>query len=386
MRPGLRALLVTRNFPPLRGGMERLNAFIFTYLWRGNDHCALVGPAGSRRFAPDGARVLELPVRTLSLTVLSSIARSVCTALRLRPEIVLAGSGLMAPAAVVAASVARGQSAVYLHGLDIIAPSRLYRWIWWPCIRRCGHVLVNSANTRKLAVGIGIDPGRISIVHPGTELPMLDPTARGRFRARLGVGNAPLLLSVGRLTARKGMAEFVEHALPAVVARHPAVRLIIIGDQAPDALSRGKGAGYDRIRAVAEAGGIADSIVWLGYCTDEELNDAYQGVDLHIFPVRDIPGDVEGFGMVAIEAAARGLSSVAFDVGGVSDAVCMGENGVLVNSGDYSAFSRVISDLLEMEAMSDLQKSSRARAFAERFSWDRFGDEMILALRGRKQC
>lgn len=375
----MRTLLVTRNFPPLRGGMERLNARMFDALHAHDAGAALVGPAGSGRFVPAGARVAELPSGSLPSAVLASVARGVAMARAIRPHIVLAGSGLTAPAAVLAARAVSAQPAVYLHGLDIVAPSRVYRTLWWPCIRRCRRVLVNSANTRRLAIDAGVAADRIRIVNPGTELPTADPSARARYRSLHGIADdVPVLLSVGRLTTRKGLAEFVGHALPTIVARHPNARLLIIGDQAQDALHRGRGAGFERVRAAAEARGLVPNVAWLGPCSEEELADAYQAADAHVFPVRDLPGDVEGFGMVAIEAAAHGLATVAFDVGGVADAVMDGRNGQLVRADDHAAFARAVLDVLASPDRA--ARSAEARAFAQRFSWERFGREVIEAL------
>ena len=374
----MRTLLLTRNFPPLRGGMERLNARMFLHLFAQDAGSALVGPSGCGQHVPQAAYRAELPAGSLPMTILSSIARGIAVARRVRPDIVLAGSGLTAPAAIAAARSSGAIPAVYLHGLDIVAPSRVYRAVWWPCIRACRRVIVNSANTRCLAIGAGVDPDRIRIVNPGTDLPAADPAARQRFRTRLGLSAAtPVLLSVGRLTTRKGLAEFVEHCVPEILVACPDARLVIIGDQARDALHRGTGAGFERIRAIADCRGIARSIHWLGPCSDDELADAYQGADVHVFPVRDLPGDVEGFGMVAIESAAHGLPTVAFDVGGVADAVVDGKSGYLVGAADYSAFARaVITSLASDRAC----QAARARAFAQRFSWERFGQEIVEAL------
>jgi phosphatidylinositol alpha-1,6-mannosyltransferase len=374
----MRVLQITRNYPPLRGGMERLNARMFEALRGQDETCALLGPSGSTRFVPAGTRVSELPAKPLPATILASVVRGIAMAREIRPDAVLAGSGLAAPAAVMAARSCGARSAVYLHGLDIIAPSRSYQAAWLPCIRRCHRVIVNSANTRRLAIEAGVDAERIAIVHPGTDLPPVDPDARARFRERHGIdAAASILLSVGRMTARKGLAEFVANALPAIVARHPHAQLLVVGDDAPDALHRGAGAGFERVRTVAEASGVTGALRWLGPCSEDELSDAYEGSDVHVFPVRDMPGDVEGFGMVAIESAAHGLPTVAFDVGGVADAVVDGRNGRLVRADDYDAFARAVIELLGNDA---LEAAKDARDFARAFSWERFGNEVAAAL------
>jgi phosphatidylinositol alpha-1,6-mannosyltransferase len=88
--------------------------------------------------------------------------------------------------------------------------------------------------------------------------------------------------------------------------------------------------------------------------------------------VRHIPGDPEGFGMVAVEAAAHGLPSVAFATGGIVDAVAEGRSGRLVRPGDYAALSdAVISTLAECESL-----RSSCIEFARRFAWPEFGVQL----------
>src|SRR5690606_31381569 len=94
-----RVLLITRNHPPLRGGMERLNARMFEALHARNAGSALPGPPGAERFVPAGACSRALAGGSLPATILSSVTRGIGMARRTRPHVVLAGSGLAAPAA-----------------------------------------------------------------------------------------------------------------------------------------------------------------------------------------------------------------------------------------------------------------------------------------------
>lgn len=371
-------LLVTRNFPPLRGGMERLNARMFEALRNANPGCALLGPAGSKAYVSGKTAASELASGPLPATLASSVTRGIAMARRHHAEVVLAGSGLTAPAALISAKAANASPMAYLHGLDIVAPSRIYRLAWLPCIRRCRGVLVNSENTRRLAIEAGVDAERIRIVHPGTDSAAIDPSARARFRAAHGIeDDAFVLLSVGRLTARKGLAEFVERSLPRIRDAHPHLRLIIIGDEGAHAIHRGRGAGSARVKAIAASQKLEHVVKFLGPCDDVTLSDAYQAADLHVFPVLDLPWDVEGFGMVAIEAAAHGLPTIAFDAGGVSDAITSGVSGVLVPSHDYTAMTEIIIQKL---ATLSAQERDLAREFSRQFSWDRFGREMVSAI------
>jgi phosphatidylinositol alpha-1,6-mannosyltransferase len=370
-----RIVLVTRNLPPLRGGMERLNLHIALEASRWAD-LVVIGPEGSRQHLPRAIEVIEIPVRPLWRFLLRSASAAWRAAMG--ADLILAGSGLTAPAALLGARRSGGKAIAYLHGLDLVTPHPIYRACWLPAMRHLAAAITNSRNTARIAQDLGVAGGRIAIVHPGTKLPSAGADA-GDFRDRFGLGDDPLLLSVGRLTERKGLAEFVEEALPRIVATHPGARLLVIGDDAPDALKRSAGPDPGlRLQAAVRATSLEAHVRRLGACDDATLQQAYAAANVHVFPGKNVPGDVEGFGMVAIEAAAQGLPTVAFDVGGIADAVAQGASGYLVAAGDYEAFASRVCDLIAagrggpMDAM--------ARGFAQGFSWEVFGERLRTVL------
>lgn len=367
-------LLVTRNLPPLRGGMERLNQHVATEL------CArfrvqVVGPKGCRAALPEGIEVHEVSVRPLWRFLMQAMIRSLWVACKKRPRVVMAGSGLTAPIAVLSAWLAGGRSAVYAHGLDLAVQHRLYRALWLPFLRRCDLCVVNSHHTAGLAERAGVSTGKITIIHPGVTLPSEGSLDSGDgFRREHALRDSRLLLSVGRLTPRKGLLEFVRDALPHIVKDHPNTVLVIIGDEAPDALNGAGTGAAARIQALARGLGLDRHVLMLGVCNDAVLSSAYAAADLCIFPLREMSGDVEGFGMVAMEAAAHGLPTVAFDVGGVADAVADDRSGWLVPAGDYSAMVERIHQVLMVGRTPDVRR--QAQDFAETFDWEHFGSRL----------
>lgn len=339
----------------------------------------VIGPVGCAEFLPPNVRASEAPHRPLS-RFLSACVVAVWRFTRRRDiDLVVAGSGLTAPLAFWAARRTHAHLVVYLHGLDIIAPSAIYQRCWLPFIRRADLVLVNSRNTRRLAMEHGVPQQTIEILHPGTELPGPDPDAAQAFRAAHGLGDAPLMLSVGRLTPRKGLAEFVQLALPGILAKHPDAILLVIGTDAADAVHRAAGSERERIVRCADHAGVSAAVRILPPCDDATLADAYRAADVHVFPVLDLPGDVEGFGMVAIEAAAHGLPTVGFQVGGVPDAIVDGVSGSLAVPGDYADFAAQVDDWLARRG--EPQRSARCLAAAMAFGWDRFDERLHALLR-----
>lgn len=372
-----RILIVTRNLPPLVGGMEQLNWHMADELARSAE-VRVIGPVGSAALVPSTVEVHEAPLRPLwnFLLMAHRIARR--EASKWCPDFVLAGSGLTAPIAQSAAHVCGAKVAVYVHGLDVAVQSFLYRLLWLPSLRRADRLIANSRATVDLCIKAGITASRIGIVHPGVALPALVASRQAptRFRTELALDSRPLLLSVGRLTQRKGLCEFVIQCLPRIAAAYPDVLLLVVGE-APEHSLHAQAQTPASIQAAADAAGLANNLRFLGVITDRErLATIYQSADVHVFPVRTIPGDPEGFGMVAIEAAAHGLPTVAFATGGVVDAVSEGQSGYLVANDDYAAFAEaVLRALRNREAM-----HNSSMEFAQDFSWPRFGAQLTAQL------
>lgn len=373
----LRVLIITRNLPPLVGGMERLNWHMAEELAKHADVRA-IGPAGAAVLGPRNVVIDEAPLKPLSRFLLGAQWRALKVARRWRPDVVLAGSGLVAPLAWLTAKVCGARTAVYVHGLDITVRHMMYRALWLPAICRFDCVIANSQATRSLAIAAGVPPSRLGIVHPGVDLSVVpaEATVVAGFRATHQLGQRPLLLSVGRLSRRKGMREFVADVLPEIAAEIPDVMLLIVGDTPKQALNA-EAQSAQSIQLVANARGVGDNIKFLGLVADAELAMLYQVANIHVFPVQHIPHDPEGFGMVAVEAAAYGLPTVAYGTGGVVDAVAEGRSGYLVPPGDAHAMALAIVNTLR----AGVAMRASSKTFASNFGWPAFGDSVHRLLR-----
>lgn len=370
-----RALLVTRNLPPLLGGMERLNLHLARELAE-DYRLTVIGPTGCRAFLPADVDAIEVPPRPLGRFLWKSLAAA-WRAAGDKPRFVVAGSGLTAPMAKLAALRCGGKAIAYVHGLDLVARHPVYRMLWRPFLRKLDHAWANSASTADIAARIGVARRRISVLHPGVSLPGEDPDATARARERFGLDDAKVLLSVGRLTLRKGLAPFIRNALPEIERQHPGTVFLIVGEDAADAIdARGAGVREAITSAAAEAG-MEHVVRLVPHCSDAVLAGIYQAADVHVFPVVAVDGDIEGFGMVALEAAAHGTPTVAFAMGGIPDAVDHGTSGRLVAPGDYAAFAAEVCRLLEG---ADGSLRAGARRFAGRFEWSLFGDKLRASL------
>lgn len=367
-----RVLLVTRNFPPRLGGMERLIHHALEELARDFD-VAFVGPQGSEAFAAAACDSRMCPLSPVPRFLWHCQIKCLQLARRFRPDLILAGSGATVLAAAFAARRVGAAAACYVHGLDLVTRNRAYRSVFVPAIRSCDRVIVNSRNTGLLAERLDVPSQRIRVLNPGVALPT-DKGGEDDFRAFAGIDPASsILLSVGRLVPRKGLAEFVERILPRIVAGRPDTVLVVVGGEPDHALLHRAGE-RRRIERAATAAGLARHVRLLGALDDSRLDQAYAAARLLVFPLREVPGDVEGFGMVAVEAAAHGLPTVAFALGGVCDAIRHGVSGYLITPDDDEAFACAVLTHLEQTDRERWRRS--CREFAADFAWPRFGERL----------
>ena len=230
-------------------------------------------------------------------------------------------------------------------------------------LRRAGRVL---ALTRWLAddlVHRGLEPARVTAVHAAVH-----PPASGNpdgLRRRLGLGSGPLVLCVGRLIPRKGQDALVR-SLPAVLEAMGDAQLLLVG----------RGPDRARIEGLVRERGLESHVSLAGFLPAPDLESAYRAADLFAMPCREeAGGDTEGFGLVFLEAGARGLPVIGGRTAGVVEAVEHGVTGLLVDSGDdaglVAALTRLLGDRAAARAMGDagrarVESRYTPRAYARR--------------------
>ena len=325
-------LVAGANVPPVHGGIERFVDGLARH----------VSPSTAvRRLPPSGPRALA----------------SMATAPRAR--VVLAAEWW--PAARALSSLPRrGTRAVLLHG------SEVRRSLGRPDARRslrrslaaCDVLLANSTYTAGLVADAG---AAASVLHPGVDLdrPADDPASVAR---RYDVAGRPVVLTAARLVRRKGHVGLLQ-AWDVVRRRHPDAIWLIAGD------------GPERAAVESAAG---EGVRVLGAVDDRALAGLLRLADLHVLPGIEVDGEVEGFGMAAVEAGAAGTPTVGTDVGGTAEAVGCG--GVVVPP-DPEAVACAVADLLdEPTQLAALGRAARRRA--EALAWPlvaaRFREEVGL--------
>lgn len=368
-RAAPRVLFISYNFPPKLGGLEQVVLEVWKALSARAETVALAQFGGEYR---DAEGEVYRPRRGGLLAYFSFVWKTGRALSKERAfDVVIAGSALTAILAWLLTRRTEARSAVILYGLDTIYPSLVYQTAFRFAVPKLDTVIAISSATREEALARGVSADRIEVVHPGCHgRRFMETCDTEDFRESWGLKGAKVILSAGRLVKRKGLDRFVTECLPQVVDAVPEAKLLCAGGNPEEAAVHRD----DMVGAVvkaAEAAGMSDHVVITGRLSADEMVAAFQSSDLFVLPAIPLKGEMEGFGIVFLEAAAAGLPAVSTRLWGIPDAVLDGETGVLVEPLDYDAMARTLIELLtDPERRRALGECGRMRV-EESFLWER---------------
>ncbi len=263
---------------------------------------------------------------------------------------------------------------IYAHGNEILGLMQES----WPkprcALQQADRVLAVSRFTAELVQKLGVAPERIEIVHPGCDVDRLRPLPPRRELQHQLLGarsRDQVLLTVGNLVARKGH-DMVIHALPRVLQRIPDVTYLIVGD----------GPYRAQLETLATTLGVREHVVFAGHIPDADLPHIYALSTVFVMPSRAQMEacDIEGFGLVFLEANACGKAVVGGRSGGVPDAIVDGVTGLLVNPHDPEDIAQALGRLLtNRELASRLGQQGYGRV-VRNFRWAQVGDRVQRVL------
>ncbi len=374
----MRILVLSWNFPPTLGGIEYVVGNLFRGLLDLGHDVDVVTTAGKGEAE---ARVHRASAGGLAKYVWFALCEGARQCRRARPDIIVCGSVVPAPAAYFLSLRFRCPYLVLAHGSDVLHPGFIYQRVIRFLFRRAGRLTANSSPTRDLLVEAGVPADRVDVVFPGVRTnDFVTEPAQGAEALLEKLEGRRVLLSVGRLIKRKGLLEFVREVLPGLVKDFPDVALVIVGGDATRSLVHSERM-RDQIENAANELGLADHVFLTGELPDDDVVRLYFRSDVFILPCLDIPGDVEGFGIVFLEAALAGTPSVATRVGGIPDAVADGESGLLVTPSDFPALQGAVSRLLGDEALRARLAAAGAERARNSFSWPEITRQYEAAFR-----
>ena len=248
----------------------------------------------------------------------------------------------------------------YVHGEDLPEPGRLLKKdrLRLPLLGRADLILTNSEFSRQRLEALGCGAGKTEVIPAGVATESFTPGDGAEIRRELGIGaDDPVLLTVGRLDFRKGHDSVIA-ALPPLLKEFPALRYVIVGE-GPE---RGK------LAALARDKGVAERVLFAGFQPDERLPAYYRACDVFVMHNRTLPNDVEGFGLVFLEANACGKPVVGGRSGGAAEAIVHGATGFLVEPDDVQALVQTLRKLLGDSALRREMGLAGRRRAVEDFS------------------
>jgi phosphatidylinositol alpha-1,6-mannosyltransferase len=374
-----KTLIVTNDFPPRPGGIQ---AFLHNMALRLDPQQLVVyastwkrtreGVEATRAFDAEQPFTVVRDRTTMLLPTPGATRRAVgllrehgCASVWFGAAAPL---GLMAPAL-------RGAGAERLvattHGHEA-------GWAQLPAARQLLRRIGDATDTitylgeytrSRIAPALTPEAGaRMAQLPPGVDEKTFHPGSGGdEVRARLGLTDRPVVVCVSRLVRRKGQDTLIR-ALPRILAAEPDTVLLIVG-----------GGPYEKdLRRLAHETGVASAVRFTGAVPWSELPAHYGAGDVFAMPCRTRRGglDVEGLGIVYLEASATGLPVVAGDSGGAPDAVLDGETGWVVKGGSPEEAADRITVLLG-DAELRRRMGERGREWVEeKWRWDLLAERL----------
>ncbi len=337
----MRSLLVSAAyFPPAVGGISHLMSSVVRALGPARVSC-LAGLSSSADELRDhnGVRVYRMAFRA------SRLSRALRFSPILLREHVRVLQLATAEEGYIGTALKRWLGLPYVvwaHGNEIGAALSGQRPDLVAALHEAARVIAVSDYTARRVAAAGVERSRIATINPGCDAPRFRPLAPvPEFAERLlgGRRHTPVILTLGGLVGRKGQ-DTVIRALPRIAQSVPEVTYLIAGD-GPDRA---------RLQRLAESIGVRERVVFAGAVADSELPDLYALADVFAMVSREQAGgcDVEGFGLVFLEAAACGKPTVGGHSGGIPEAVSDGHTGMLVDplsvEDTAGALTRLLTD------------------------------------------
>lgn len=241
------------------------------------------------------------------------------------------------------------------HGLDVTQGPPFWQMLIRQVLRQLDGVICVSSATAKQCLDRGFPRNRLRVLPNGIAKHRSSRIPGVIQKAHRKPGDF-ICLGVGRQIPRKGFAWLVDTVMP-ILPEH--IKLWLVGD-GPEAVA---------IQDAIQNNHLDGRVLTLANVNDDELVSLYHQADLFIMPNRPIKQDMEGFGIVLLEAGLSGLFTLASDLEGIRDVVCS-QNGRLLPNSDAESFSKAIVEQASLEPAQHAIQSKRAREWIlDHYEW-----------------
>jgi glycosyltransferase involved in cell wall biosynthesis len=227
-------------------------------------------------------------------------------------------------------------------------------------------VTISKYSLEKMQKYYDIDKAKVRIVPNGVDVEKFKPTGdKAAVKRQFGLDDKPVVLFVGSLIPRKGL-RFLVAAAKNVVKQQADAKFVIVGD----------GPIKNQLLSNVGEANLSGNFTFLSGLSDDALAAVYGCADVFV-----LPSIQEGQGIVLLEAQASAKPVVAFNVGGVNEAVLRGETGLLVNRGDSGELADALLKLLSDDALREKMGASGRKFVVENFTWDLCAERMLAVYR-----
>jgi phosphatidylinositol alpha-1,6-mannosyltransferase len=335
--------------------------------------------------ASSGVPTLRIQAPPRATRAVLPFSRALCSeSLRFKPDVIL--NTLWMPggaASLLSAPIHRIPYYLVAHGMELLESSQTFRKrlragmspLKEQVFQRSGGVFANSAFTRELVVSeTGTEPGRVRVIHCGVDPEEFHPERESGVARELGLEGRRILLTVSRLYDYKGIDRAIS-AMREVARRHPDVAYVVCGE-GPD---------RKRLESLIRHYRVQKNVVIAGKIPQERLRDYYNAAEAFVLLTRSdwSAPNVEGFGIVFLEAASCAKPVVAGDSGGIPDAVAGGETGWLVDPTDDAAISRAMIECLDHPEEARRRGEAGRRRVLGAFTWSHVARRLLEGIHVR---
>ena len=289
-----------------------------------------------------------------------------------------------------------------VHGLDVVFPSFFYQRFILPRFNRFELIIAVSEATRNACIARNIQNDKVIVIQNGVDTVIKEKASRQvvdtllQERYHMESKGKQILVAMGRPVNRKGFSWFISNVMPAL---HKDFILLLIGPACGETdknqlfqllpaflrkrveLFLGYPSDAVHIKALLKNPIYSQRVKHLGKLPLEELRDIISVADAYVMPNIPVEGDMEGFGLVCLEAAMCGTQVFASRLEGITDAIHHEKNGFLVPPADASAWIATLNQLRTVPNNFNLPPDHIISFTRQSFSWQRMTDRYIGAFR-----
>jgi phosphatidylinositol alpha-1,6-mannosyltransferase len=336
-----RFLFITRNYPPKVGGLEAYSYHLIKEFEKNHTVFKIV---------------LTRSIIHLFWFLPFSLLLALFLTWKHRIGHIHLCDGVLAPVGVLLKFFSGARLSTSIHGLDITYRNPFYQLLIPWCVAHLDKIICVSHATLQECRQRGVPIRKCTVIPNGIDpdeiyRPDSKNDLRGKLEKRIGVSlqDKTVLVTVGRLVKRKGVGWFVSQVLPRL-------------DTSYCYLVVGNGPEYKHLKELCASPELDGRVFLQGEVTRDDRNLIFNAADIFVMPNITVSGDMEGFGIVAIEAGSCGLPVIAAKTQGVCDAVLDGKTGVFVAEKDVVGFLSAINNM-------DLNNTEIRSIVKATFSW-----------------